>query len=134
MSVNGHLSDSQTMSTGSPQGCVLSPLLFIMCTDACRCTPEGSYLVKFSDDTALQSLLKDPVSDHGSALPDFTSWYEYNFFDLHVSKTKELIFDCRRKRETANECIIHDGHVEMVNTWVSIWMISLNLMSTLRLL
>ena len=36
VSVNGRFSDSLIMSTGSPQGCVLSPLLFIMFTDGSR--------------------------------------------------------------------------------------------------
>ncbi len=30
-----HVSDSQTISTGSPQGCVLSPLLFPLYTNSC---------------------------------------------------------------------------------------------------
>ena len=63
VSVNGRFSDSLIMSTGSPQGCVLSPLLFIMYTDGCRSSQEGSsYLVKFSDDTALLSLLQGSES------------------------------------------------------------------------
>ena len=60
-----------TCSTGSPQGCVLSPLLFIMYTDSCRASQEGSPLFKSSDDTALLSLLQDPQLDHGLALNDF---------------------------------------------------------------
>ena len=64
-----------------------------MYTDSCRASQEGSHLVKFSDDTALLSLLQDPQLDHGLALNDFVKWCDNNFLDLNVRKTKELIID-----------------------------------------
>ena len=54
--VAGHMSTTVISSTGSLQGCVLSPLLFIKYTDNCRNPQEGSFLVTFSDDTVLLSL------------------------------------------------------------------------------
>ena len=81
VSVNGCVSDSLALSTGSPQGCVLSPLLFILYTDECRSVRQGSYLVKFSDDTALLSLLQGSDSGHGEALVDFVSWCDKNYLD-----------------------------------------------------
>lgn len=95
--VNGALSDVVVSNTGSPQGCVLSLLLFILYTDSCRSHKEGSYLVKFSDDTALLTLLHGSESDHGSALPDFVSWCDENVLDLNVNKTKELVIDLKKK-------------------------------------
>ncbi len=117
VSVNGCLSDSVTISTGSPQGCVLSPLLFILYTDECRSRQEDSYLIKFSDDTALLSLLYGPESNHESALTDFISWCDCNFLDLNVSKTKELIINFRRKKEITTERIIHNEKVEIVSSY-----------------
>ena len=43
--------------TGSLQGCVLSLLLYILYTDDCQSNRENSYLIKFTDDSALLSLL-----------------------------------------------------------------------------
>ena len=43
--------------TGSPHGCAISPLLYILYTDDCRSNQENSYLVTFGDDSALLSLL-----------------------------------------------------------------------------
>ena len=56
--VNGLYSDVRFTNTGSPQGCCLSPFLYILYTDSCRCSREGSHLVKFSDDAALLTLLQ----------------------------------------------------------------------------
>ncbi len=54
-----HLSDLTLTSTGSPQGCVLSPLLYILYTNDCRSVTENRYFVKFADDTVIVSLLNN---------------------------------------------------------------------------
>lgn len=55
--VNNIFSDLLYTSTGSPQGCVLSPLLFILYTDDCRSTESNYHLVKFADDSLTVSAL-----------------------------------------------------------------------------
>ena len=60
--------------TRSPQGCVLSPLLYILYTDDSRSNQENTYLVKFADDSALLSLLQGTQNGHGAALDDFINW------------------------------------------------------------
>lgn len=115
--MNGHMSNTKVSNTGSPQGCVLSPLLFIMYTDSCRNSQEGSYLVKFSDDTALLSLLQGSESDHGCALPAFVKWCDDNFLDLNVLKTKELIIDFRQNSDEPKASTIHGEDVQIVDTY-----------------
>ncbi|PVD27363.1 hypothetical protein C0Q70_12520 [Pomacea canaliculata] len=115
--VNGTFSELTTTCTGSPQGCVLSPLLFILYTNSCRSSHEGHYLVKFSDDTALLSLLSGPMHTHGDALEEFIVWCDVNFLELNVSKTKEIVFDFRRNSPPCPVCVIHDKEVEIVSAF-----------------
>ncbi len=66
--VNGHLSDLTLTSTGSPQGCVLSPLFYILYTNGCRSVTENRHFVKFADDTVIVSLLNNEETSHGRSL------------------------------------------------------------------
>jgi hypothetical protein len=115
--VNGMYSDVRTTNTGSPQGCCLSPFLYILYTDSCRCSREGSYLAKFSDDAALLTLLQGEGNSHGDSLSDFVGWCDGNFLELNVSKTKEMCVDFRKTKVDETASLIHDEPVEIVDTF-----------------
>ena len=51
--LNGVLSSVISTNTGAPQGTILAPFLFSLCTADCRSTDESCPLVKCADDTEL---------------------------------------------------------------------------------
>lgn len=51
-----HLSSACTLSIGSPQGCVLSPLLYSLYTSDCRPAHPENIIVRFAKDTTIVGL------------------------------------------------------------------------------
>ncbi len=49
--VGHNTSSTTTLSTGAPQGCVLSPLLFTLLTHDCTAKFSSNHIIKFADDT-----------------------------------------------------------------------------------
>ncbi|KAK3523309.1 hypothetical protein QTP86_029514 [Hemibagrus guttatus] len=52
-------SNNCTISTGAPQGCILSPLLFSLYTNDCTSKHPSIKLLKFADDTTVIRLIQD---------------------------------------------------------------------------
>ncbi len=62
--VSHNTSSTTTLSTGAPQGCVLSPLLFTLLTHDCTAKFSSNHIIKFADDTTVVGLISNNDETH----------------------------------------------------------------------
>ncbi|PVD27793.1 hypothetical protein C0Q70_12966 [Pomacea canaliculata] len=91
LSVDGMiLSDEQILNTGTPKGCVLSPILFSLYTNEITINSAILKLVKYADDMALVGYLKDEqsLSQYLACVGKLEEWFDRSFLELNVEKKR----------------------------------------------
>lgn len=111
--VNGILSDRKSSSIGSPQGCVLSLILY---TNMCQSSYDNGTIIKYADDSVIVSLLPENETSHCPVIDDFIHWCEESYLQLNLSKTKDMVIDFSRNNSMNEATLMKGQTIEYVQT------------------
>jgi len=114
--IGSNISTELTLSTGTPQGCCLSPKLFTLYTHDCGTDRNNTAIIKYADDTTVVGLIKGgDETGYRELIDNILAYGEDNDLILNIDKTKELIMDFRKK-SILQPLIIKGTEVERVES------------------
>ena len=114
------MSTMRQTSTGAPQGCVISPVLYTLYTADCRPVSDTSsdILLKYADDECLVGLIREDSSAiYEEEVERLSSWCSENFLHMNVKKTKELVIDFRKNCQPPPTLKLNGEAVERVQKY-----------------
>ncbi|KAF7691443.1 hypothetical protein HF521_011740, partial [Silurus meridionalis] len=99
--IGNSISSTTTLSTGAPQGCVLSPLLFTLLTHDCVAMHSSNHIIKFADDTTVVGLIsKNDESAYREEVQRLTALCGVLNTSSITKKAQQRLYFLRRLRKT----------------------------------
>lgn len=103
-------------STGAPQGAVPSLLLFTLLTCDCSAKHQSCHIVKFADDTTVVGcIISNDKCDCRQEVERLESHCRDKSLCINVKKTKEMILDFKRSKNSPPPLHIGGAAVEVVS-------------------
>ncbi|KAK2884332.1 hypothetical protein Q8A73_020806, partial [Channa argus] len=103
---------------GTPQGCVLSPILYTLFSYDCVASHKDNIILKFADNTAvIGRIAGGDEAAYRREVATLVSWCGDNNLTLNTDKTKEMILDMRKERRTHQPLFIRELEVERVSSF-----------------
>jgi hypothetical protein len=97
--VGNNISTPLIFNSGSPQGCVLSPLLYSLFTHDCVAMHASNSIIKFADNTTVVGLItNNNKTAYREEVRALRVWCQENNLTLNDNKTKEMIVDFRKQQ------------------------------------
>lgn len=112
------ISSHITLNTGAPQGCVLSPILFVLYTNDLTWNSSSVSILKYADDTVIVGLVTNDDDDEYFRCIEFvTTWCHEAYLRLNVSKTQEIRWDFRKRSVDKRPVVIDMAIVQTTRVY-----------------
>lgn len=94
--IRNRTSASIITNIGTPQGCVLSPILFSLFTHDCVTSHKDNIILEFEDNNTVLGHITDRDEEaNRREVASLVSWCEDNNLTLNTNKTKGMIVDMK---------------------------------------